>query len=404
MKVQKPRGTRDFLPPDMAKRRFIERKMRKVAENWGYGEVQTPTFEDLKLFTIKSGEAIVEEIYEFKDKSGRALALRPELTAPVIRMYVNEFQKKPKPLRFYYFGNCFRYERPQKARFREFWHFGVELIGSDKPESDAEVVALASTMLDDIGLKGDLHIGHLGVLRTLTRQLAPEVQRAAMRCIDKKDEHGLVKLLKGGDATQTNALLSLIKSGDVDGARSIVGDVPELEQFENVLEILDALGVRYKVDFGIARGLEYYTGMVFEIYAKNLGAQNQICGGGAYRLAHLLNGEDVPATGFAFGFDRVVEALDIKMAPQKNVVVITRDETKKDALKIALTLREHMPTHIDVMGRSFNAQLSHANAIGASHVVIVGPKELQAGKVTLKDMKTGEQALLTLEEVVKRIA
>lgn len=403
MKVQKPRGTRDFLPPDMAKRRFIERKMRKVAENWGYEEVQTPTFEDLKLFTIKSGEAIVEEIYEFKDKSGRALALRPELTAPVIRMYVNEFQKKPRPLRFYYFGNCFRYERPQKARFREFWHFGVELIGSDKPESDAEVVALASAMLDDIGLKGDLHIGHLGVLRTLTRQLAPEVQRTAMKLIDKKDAQGLVKLLEDCDATLKQNILHLIKSGSVDGARDIVGDVPELREFENVLEILDALGVRYKVDFGIARGLEYYTGMVFEIYAKNLGAQNQICGGGAYRLAHLLDGKDMPATGFAFGFDRVIEALDVKMAPPKNVVVITREETRKDALKIALALRKHIPTHTDVMGRSFNAQLSHANAIGASHAVIVGPKELQVGKVTLKDMKTGEQALLTLDEVVKRI-
>lgn len=388
----------------MAKRRLIECKMREIAERWGYQEIQTPTFEDLKLFTIKSGEAIVEEIYEFKDKGGRALALRPELTAPVIRMYVNKLQKKPKPLRFYYFGNCFRYERPQKARFREFWHFGVELIGSDRPEADAEVIALASTMLDEIGLKGDLHIGHLGVLRGLMRSLAPEVQRAAMRCIDKKDRQGLVKLLKDRDATLKDALLALIKSKNVDEAREIVGDVSELRQFENVLEILNALGVRYKTDFGIARGLEYYTGMVFEIYAKNLGAQNQICGGGAYRLAHLLDGEDVPATGFAFGFDRVVEALDVKMGAQKRVVVITRDETRKDALKIALSLREHIPTYVDVMGRSITAQLSYANAIGASHAVIVGPKELQAGRVTLKDMKTGEQELLTLSEVIKRIA
>jgi len=176
-----------------------------------------------------------------------------------------------------------------------------------------------------------------------------------------------------------------------------------LKQFGDVLETLDSLGVRYKIDFGIARGLEYYTGMVFEIYAKNLGAQNQICGGGAYRLAHLLDGEDTPATGFAFGFDRVAEALNVKMASPKNVAVITRDETREEALRVALTLRRHMPTHIDVMGRNFNAQLSHANAIGASHAVIVGPKELQAGKVTLKDMKTGEQELLTLDEVVRRM-
>jgi len=403
MKVQRPRGTRDFLPPDMARRRFIERKMRKVAENWGYQEIQTPTFEDLELFTVKSGEAIVEEIYEFRDKSGRALALRPELTAPVSRMYVNELQREPKPLKFYYFGNCFRYERPQKARFREFWHFGVELIGSDRPEADAEVIALASAMLDEIGLSGDLHIGHLGVLRALMRPLAPEAQKAAMRCIDKKDSQGLMKVLEGSDPALKENLLSLMKSKSIGGARKIAGDVPELKQFGDVLETLDSLGVRYKIDFGIARGLEYYTGMVFEIYAKNLGAQNQICGGGAYRLAHLLDGEDMPATGFAFGFDRVAEALNVKMASPKNVAVITRDETREEALRVALTLRRHMPTHIDVMGRNFNAQLSHANAIGASHAVIVGPKELQAGKVTLKDMKTGEQELLTLDEVVRRM-
>ncbi len=404
MKVQRPRGTRDFLPMDMAKRRFIECQMREIVERWGYQEVQTPTFEDLKLFTIKSGDAIVEEIYAFKDKGGRDLALRPELTAPIVRMYVNEFQKKPKPLRFYYFGNCFRYERPQKSRFREFWHFGAELIGSNKPEADAEVIALASAILDEIGLDGDLRIGHLGVLRILVRSLAPEVQRAAMRCIDKKDVQGLVKLLEDCDATLKQNILHLIKSKSTSDAREIVGDIPELRQFEDMLNTLDALGVQYSVDFGIARGLEYYTGMVFEIYAKNLGAQNQICGGGAYRLAHLLDGEDVPSTGFAFGFDRVIEALDIKMAPQKKVVVITRDETRKEALKIANSLRRHVPTHVDVMERSVTAQISYANAIGASYAVIVGPKELQAGKVTLKDMETGEQELLALDDVIQRMA
>jgi len=388
----------------MAKRRFIECQMREIVERWGYQEVQTPTFEDLELFTIKSGDAIVEEIYAFKDKGGRDLALRPELTAPIIRMYVNKLQAAPKPLRFYYFGNCFRYERPQKARFREFWHFGAELIGSDKPEADAEVIALASAILDEIGLDGDLRIGHLGVLRILVRSLAPEVQRAAMRCIDKKDVQGLTELLKESDATQKDALLSLIKSKSTSDAREIVGDVQELRQFEDMLNTLDALGVQYSVDFGIARGLEYYTGMVFEIYAKNLGAQNQICGGGAYRLAHLLDGKDVPSTGFAFGFDRVIEALDIKMAPQKKVVVITRDETRKEALKIANSLRRHVPTHVDVMERSVTAQISYANAIGASYAVIVGPKELQAGKVTLKDMEKGEQELLALDDVIRRIA
>ncbi len=136
MKLQRPRGTRDFTPAETGERRYIENRMRGTAEHWGYEEVKTPTFEHTELFTIKSGEAIVDELYTFKDKGGRDIALRPELTAPVLRMYVNEMSVSPKPIRLYYFENCFRYERPQKGRFREFWQFGVELIGSDRAEAE----------------------------------------------------------------------------------------------------------------------------------------------------------------------------------------------------------------------------------------------------------------------------
>ncbi|MCX9015145.1 MAG: ATP phosphoribosyltransferase regulatory subunit, partial [Candidatus Methanoperedens sp.] len=130
MKLQKPRGTRDFLPEEMARRKYVENNLRDVAQRWGYGEIKTPTFENIELFTLKSGEGILGEIYNFKDKGDREIALRPELTAPVVRMYVEELQKSAKPLKFYYFDNCFRYERPQKGRFREFFQFGVEIIGS----------------------------------------------------------------------------------------------------------------------------------------------------------------------------------------------------------------------------------------------------------------------------------
>lgn len=409
MKIRRPRGTRDFLPAEMIKRRFIEGKMRRTAENWGYQEVQTPTFEHLELFTIKSGETIVNEIYDFEDKGGRALTLRPELTASVLRMYVDELQVAPKPLKLYYFGNCFRYGRPQKGRFREFWHFGVELIGSDHPEADSEVIALASSVLDVIGLKGDLRIGELGTLRSLMGSLDVEIQSMIMKYIDKKDLQGLAEFLEQTGAQDIkDPLFTLIglKGEDAIGrAREIVGDLPGLKHLECVLDILKTLGVEYSIDFGIARGLDYYTDTVFEIYAEKLGAQNQICGGGTYRLAHLFGGRDMPSTGFALGFDRVVEALGaIQVPAQRTVAVVATDKTQSEAQKIAQRLREHVPTNVDLMGRNFTTQLSHADAIGAAYAVIIGPKELRAGKVILKNMKTAEQELLTLDEVIQRIA
>jgi len=141
--LQKPRGTRDFLPDEMERRRLIERRMREAARRWGYREVSTPDFEHLELFTMKSGEGIIQEMYVFEDKGGRQMTLRPEVTAAVLRMYVNEGKVLPKPIRWCYFADCFRYERPQKGRYRQFWQFGVELIGADTPSADAEVVMLA---------------------------------------------------------------------------------------------------------------------------------------------------------------------------------------------------------------------------------------------------------------------
>ena len=138
--LQKPRGTRDFLPAEMAQRRHIERRMRTIAQSFGYGEIQTPMFEEQELFTLKSGEGIIGEMYAFEDKGGRKIALRPEVTAAVVRAYVNEAQVAPKPLRWYYFAECFRYERPQKGRYRQFWQFGCELIGADSAAADAEVI------------------------------------------------------------------------------------------------------------------------------------------------------------------------------------------------------------------------------------------------------------------------
>ena len=406
MKMQRPRGTQDFLPSEMAKRRFVESIMRQTVENWGYQEIQTPTFENLELFTLRSGDTIIDQSYIFDDKGGRKLILRPELTEPVTRLYVEKLQADPKPLKLYYFANCFRYERPQKGRFREFWQFGVELIGSDRPDADVEVIALASSVLDALGLRGNLHVGHLGALRSLMGDLSDEQKNAIMRFIDKKDDEGLRTYLEEIGATaREESIRALTESKDINEAREIVGDVPALEQLESVLDMLDLYGISYKIDFSVARGLEYYTGMVFEIYAEGLGTENQICGGGSYRLAHLFGGEDTPSTGFAFGFDRVVMALGDIDLPQKPkvMVVFTREVINWVHKNVAPRLRQHFSTEVDLMSRDVEGQLSRANALGATHAVIVGNKELQKGMVTLKDMKTGEQEMLAIDEAINRI-
>ena len=404
MEVQRPRGTRDFLPDDMSRRRYIENKLRDVAVRFGYGEIKTPTFEHIELFTSKSGEGILGEIYNFRDKGDREIALRPELTAPVIRMYVEELQKSPKPLKFFYFDNCFRYERPQKGRFREFFQFGVEIIGSSRPESEAEVIAMAVEMLKTAGVHGDLHIGHLGIVRSLLRDIQPEHQSKIMRLVDKKDDRGLEEFLDNIQApdemrSKLFRLIGLRGINAVQEARELVGDIEAMSQFETILDLLDVYGFDYQVDLGIARGLDYYTGMVFEIYCEGLGAQNQVCGGGSYRLAQLFGGEDTPSTGYALGFDRIMEICEAKPADIKRIVVVSFEDTRKEAILIAQKLREHVPAYVDVMGRKFKDQISYANTIGASHVVIVGKNELDSGKVALKDMKTGGQELVTVEEV-----
>ncbi len=408
MEIQKPRGTRDFLPEEMAKRKYAENKMREVAERWGYGEIKTPTFEHIELFTLKSGEAILDEIYNFRDKGDREIALRPELTAPVVRMYVEELQRSAKPLKFYYFDNCFRYERPQKGRFREFFQFGIEIIGSARPEADAEVMALAVEMLNSAGVKGDLHVGHLGIVRALLKDILPEHQSKIMRLVDKKDDKGLEEFLDEINAPDEMRgklfrLIGLHGDNAVHEARDLVGDIEAMSQFEALLNLLDVYGLEYIVDLGIARGLDYYTGMVFEIYCEGLGAQNQVCGGGSYRLAQLFGGEDVPSTGYAIGFDRVMEICEAAPQASKRIVVVCFEDTRREALVIAKKLRAHVSTYVDVMGRKFKDQISYANTIGASHVVIVGKNELDQGKVALKDMQTGEQVLVTVEEAVGRL-
>ncbi len=419
--------------------------MQGVLCRWGYQEVATPTFEHLELFTEKSGASVIDEIYCFQDKGGRDLALRPELTAPVMRMFVSELQNSPKPLRLYYFGNCFRYERPQKGRFREFWQLGAELIGGARPDSEAEAIALADQLIRSAGIRGDIHIGYLGLIRAILERIEGDKRAAAMRMIDKKERSALKELLEDLDQGDLGLLelIDLKGKAALDKAQEIAGDLlliePQeafaesggskarskpnmqsegrgsarngravssqlhLEEFQETVDLLGAYGVDFQIDFEIVRGLDYYSGTVFEIYAEGLGAQRQICGGGTYELSSLFGGKETSSTGFGLGFDRIMEIAHIKEERKPPVFLAYTPDVKADAARIAVSLRMSVPAVLDVMGRSMGAQLKAASVAGARHAVIVGRDELDSGRLILRDMSGGEQENLTLEEIVERL-
>ncbi|MHB8163426.1 MAG: histidine--tRNA ligase [Methanoregula sp.] len=403
--LQKPRGTRDFLPDEMEARRAVERKLREVARCYGYREVCTPEFEDLELFTARSGEGIIDEMYVFEDKGGRKLALRPEITAAVIRMYINEAKVAPKPLRWCYFADCFRYERPQKGRYRQFWQFGVELIGADTAAADAETIMLAADMLNATGVTYELKVGHLSFMKNLVKDLEPAMQRKVRAHLDKKDFDGLNATLESLNRTDLAAsLAALVSTRDLAEAFEIAGVIPEKERFEKTVGSLDAAGVKYSLNFGIARGLDYYTGMVFEGFAQNLGAENQIMGGGTYRLAHLFGGDDVASCGFAIGFDRVMVSLgDVQPAAVPIVGLVCTSEGRNRALEVAKALRDAgIRTEMDLMERGLGAQLAHA-AKTANFAIVIGQREAESGQVTLKNLTTAEQKTVDLATAVAEV-
>ena len=421
--IQRPRGTRDFGPEEMGKRRCIEGVLRKTAETFGYREITTPTFEHSELYTERSGEAIKNEMYLFKDKGGRELSLRPELTLPTMRFFANDMRNVPKPIKVYYFGNCFRYERPQSGRFREFWQYGAEVIGGGVHESDADIVALAVSSLENAGLKGFVtRIGHLGVLRAMLWEIGVEgdMRSKCMQLIDKKELNELFTILEKQSPhnlgiDRIRALLELEKSRSIISSayRILSGNRKAqraLEDLEKILKILKPLGVKdYVIDLGIARGLDYYTGMVFEIDYPKLGAEKQVCGGGAYTLAELFGSEPTTSTGFAIGFDRVMMALKkqetkIPIQGLTAYVIPLGEEAKEQAFDTAKSLRKNgISCDIALMQRSISKHMKYANAQNARFTIVIGEDELASFKASVKDMESGEQKKVDFKEIARHI-
>ncbi|MCQ8893677.1 MAG: histidine--tRNA ligase [Methanolinea sp.] len=404
--LQRPRGTRDFLPDEMEQRREVENTLRKIARTWGYREVCTPHFEELELFTLRSGQGIIEEMYVFEDKGGRKLALRPEVTAPVLRMYVNVGKTLQKPVRWFYFADCFRYERPQKGRFRQFWQFGVELIGADSPLAEAEVIMLAHRLLSATGIGFAIHVGHLGFMKALLQDLSPEDQKKVRVFLDKKNLEGLLSYLSShGLSGLGEKLIALVSSRTIDEVFSITGDMPESGRIRELFALLDQAKIPYTLDPGIARGLDYYTGMVFEVFAENLGAENQVAGGGAYRLAHLFGGEDSPSCGFAIGFDRVMVARgEIPCRKETKVGVAHTPDARKWAITVAKAFRDAgILTEMDLSGKGLGQQLAHISRT-ADYALIVARREEENSVVTVKDLRTGNQKELPLPLAIAEVS
>ncbi len=413
---QIPRGTRDFTPEEMQKRKHVESSIKTTFERYGYQEIQTPTFETLELFTAKSGETIIDELYSFQDKGGRDLALRPELTAPVIRFYVDKLQMQPKPLKLFYFGNCFRYDRPQKGRYREFKQAGCEIIGTDTPEAYAELIAMAYKLLENTGLKNiKLNIGNLNLLSSIFNmfKISKEQQKYLIPLIDKAMFEDVDEALKDFKVKNedANKILEILEATDLNKIKSYVKNnetaKKELQNLEKIIKILESsFNIKnYQIKISIVRGLDYYKGVVFEIEAPILGAEKQLCGGGAYELVSLFDGKDTPTAGFAIGFDRTLLALESEKYdfPKQKldfyIIPINEDITPK-ALEIAQKLREQgFLTDLDLMRRGLSKSLKYASSVNAEKVIIVGPKELEQKEVAIRDMKTGKQEQVKIKNI-----
>ncbi|MFH1787882.1 MAG: histidine--tRNA ligase [Candidatus Altiarchaeota archaeon] len=418
MKIENPKGTRDFTPPEMSQRKRVEDAVKKVLDSFGYEEVSTPIFEYAELFEVKSGSDIKERMYVFDDKGGRKLCLRPELTASVCRMYANELKNSPKPLRLYYSGPMFRYEEPQRGRYREFYQIGVELLGACGAMADAEAVCLACECLETLGLKYRLELGSIKILRGLLGEL--DISGAKQDKVIALLDEGRRDELK--ELTDDETLLTLIglKGGveEIEKARKLLEGFDEplkaVEELGEIAGILDGAGVSFTVDFSIARGLEYYTGLVFEVRVEGLGAQNQICGGGRYdNLVELFGGPATPAVGFAFGFDRVCEALKeqgVKTGEVEETVIVAPvgEDACGYALQAAGFLRRELSgsgikVKTEITGRKLKKVLEYASDSGAGFVVIVGGKEKDENTVTLRDMKAKTQETISVSEAAERL-
>jgi histidyl-tRNA synthetase len=418
------RGMRDLLPAQAEMLRSVEGKARKVAELYGYREIVTPVVESYDLLSAKAGEEVKSRMFLFKDLGGRDVALRPEFTASVARLVATTLRNEPKPLRLFCVGSIYRYDEPQRGRYREFWQSNYELMGSNRPEADAEVLMLTNALMHQAGLKKyAFKVGHVGVLRGILSQekVDEKIQNAVMQLMDKKQYNDAIALLEKSGAPRkcTSLIRKLVELRGAkvlevaDSIKILVQDyersVEAVENLREVLELVSGSGceIDMTVEAGFARGLEYYTGMIFEINVPDLDIA--LGGGGRYdRLIELFGGEPTPAVGVAHGLDRIMLGLETHKALEKSeerktvMVVATKDELSGQALRVAQLLRvAGIPAELEVMRRRMVKALEVADKKKTTFAVIVGEKELGEGAVVIRNLLKREQNTIRIEKIAE---
>ena len=448
--LQRVKGTIDALPEQQRIYENITETCKRLFNIYGFSQVRVPVIEYSEVFERKSGDELLQKMYEFKDRFQRKICLRPDLTASIARAYVNKWRSFPKPSKLWYVGPAYRYDEPQRGRYREFYHIGVEFIGADSPVVDAELISLAVDIVRNLHLKRwRLRLGHLGFFLGYLNQLRKKMISKATSDYEREMTMDYIQarlisrvdLLKGNVSEIEKGLLKDgVESADFEPATNFLAELnklkgsekdilPKLERLckkhslpmiwldnlKQIIALLDKFGVdpeELSLDMGITRGLTYYTGMVFEVDVPTLGSQKQICGGGRYdQLIEILGGtESTPAAGFAFGLERLGLALQRKKKYQKVkgpvdvFVAYVSDDVLDYAIQVLQFIRRNgIKANLEYRGRKVKASLSYANIANIPYVIVVGSKEKRDQSVTLRNMFAKKEVTLSLESAVQML-
>jgi len=409
------RGTKDILPDEIPLWRHIEDTGRDIFDIYGYKEIRTPIIEEAGLFTRSIGDAtdiVQKEMYVFSDRGGRNVALRPEATASIARAYIeNSLFQSGGTVKLFYIGPMFRSERPQQGRQRQFYQIGLEAIGSNSPLVDAEVITLGARFLEALGIKRfHIKLNSLGcredkikAMEGHRKNFKPYLEKLCDTCKSRYEKN----VLRIFDCKNPSCM-EIAKS--IDAGQELCAVCADY--FEKVKSGLDVAGIQYTVDYKIVRGLDYYTGTVFEITQEDLGAKDAICAGGRYNnLIKELGGRDTPAIGFAFGMERLVLALQgvtgyrSQAAGVEVFVAVTGGALYSQAFKLLDSLRKAgISSEMDYDTRSLKAQMGKAEKIGAKFAIILGEEEFKNGKVAVKDMKEHSQKEVELANLISELS
>lgn len=407
---QPPRGTRDFLPEDMMKRQFIMDAARAVFEKWGFDPLDTPAFEDFELLTAKSGAAIKDEIYYFRDKSDRELGLRFDLTVPLCRIAASN-PELPKPFRRYQIGTVWRYDRPGASRYREFCQADIDIVGSAGPEADTEVVACACSVLQKLGLSNFyVRVNNRKIISSFLGSLGVDSVNV-MRTIDKLEKIGEKEVeeelkAKGVEEEKIESIMKFAKVKDFERVVSLIKDDKGREGIDELYVLvkgLEKFGFSATVDMSMVRGLEYYTGNIFEIMQE--GSLTITAGGRYDNMIEGFGGKATPATGISLGVDRLANLVQLDFGKTKVDVYIANvnDGSREKCVEMAKELRElGLNVEYDVAGRNLAKQLEYVNAKGVKFSIVVGEKEAKSGVIMLRNMQTGNEKEIELRNL-KRV-